>query len=355
MNKKVFIFIILIFFMSLFNNNLVSSSEVVEINLKNTFELMQKNDLDFKIIKIELDNLKLEIKEDKINNILINSNTEKQKIELNFERTKNNYLNKKNSRIIFAAEKYFNLLELEAEKSIKKKEIVYEKDLLESIKAEEERGYKNKIDVFNQENKLNNSIINSNNIESDYRQELKEFKILLGIEEEKNIELNSKINYKINDKLNKINYKNITKNKEELKLILKEAEIMENELKRLKVIESSQMKINMTKNKLEIKKLEKEKLTQKLTSELKKQHYLCKKAIDNLKMRKNNFTTIKENHSILNQQYKKGMVKKVDLLNSELNVLKEKASLEKAVYNYYLNLYKLKNLLGENLGVDLDV
>ena len=354
MYKKIFIFIVLIFLLTSFNS-FVNSSELEKIDLEKTFELMKKNDIDFKLAKIKSDNLILERKVNKINNMLINSKTEEKKVELNFEKNKNKIKNEKNQRLIFITEKYFKLLELEKEKNIKEKEIFYERKLLDTIKAEEEKGYKNKIDVFNQENKLNNSLIISDNYRSDYNQELKEFKFLLGIAEERNIELNNEINYEIDKSLRKINYNRIINDKEEIKLITKEIEILEDEIEKAKIKEIAQIKISKLKNNLEIKKLEKEKLTKDLTNNLERQHYLYKKAVNNLKMRNNNLKAVKENHFLLNQQYKKGMIKKIDLLNSELNLLKEQANYEKSIYNYHLNLLKLKNLLGENLGAGFDV
>jgi len=325
-----------------------------KINLEKTVELMKRNDINFKLAKIKVDNLILEIKEDKINNLLVNSETEKKNIELKFEKAKNNYLSEKNQRLIFITEKYFGLLELEKEKNIKEKEIIYERKLLESIKAEEEKGYKNKIDVFMQENQLNNIIINSENISSDYKQELEEFKYILGINE-KNIKLENKITYEIDKTLNGINYKKIVNDKEEIKLIKKEIEILTDEIKKAEIKEIAQIKITKLKNNLEIKKLEKVKLTRELTNNLRKQHYLYKKAVNNLKMRYNSLKAVKENHFLLKQQYKKGMIKKIDLLSSELNLLKEQANHEISIYNYHLNLLKLKNLLGENLGAGFNV
>lgn len=354
MYKKIFIFIVLIFFISTFNN-FVNSSEIELMNLDKTFELMKKNDIDLKLINIKIDNLILQKKEQKMDNLLLNSKTEEMKIKLSAEKLKNNYLNKKRERLIFITEKYFKLIELETEKNIKEKEIFYERNLLETIKAEEEKGYKNKIDVFNQENKLNNTIINSENIKSDYKQELKEFKFILGIADNKSVKLDSKITYKIDEKLNKINYHKIVNNKEERKLLSKEIEILKNEIKKAEIKEIAQVKISRLKNELKIKRLEKEKLTIGLIDDLRKQHYLYKKAINNLEMRNKNLSAVEENHFLLGQQYDKGMIKKIDLLNSELNLLKEQASYKKSIYNYYLNLFKLKNMLEENLGVGVDV
>ena len=354
MYKKVFILLVLLLLMTSFNN-FVISSEIEKINLEKTYELMKRNDVDFKLVKLKLDNLILETKENKINNLLVNSKIEEKKIELNFEKTKNNYLNEKNQRLIYIAEKYFKLLELKKEKNIKEKEILYESELLETIKAEEEKGYKNKIDVFNQENNLNNSIVISENIKSDYKQELREFKYILGINQSKNIELENKIEYEIDKKLNEINYNKNINDKEEIKLIKQEIKILEDEIKKAEIKEIAQIKISELKNNLQIKKLQKEKLIGELTNNLRRQHYLYKKAVNNLKMRKNNLKTVKENHFLLNQQYKKGMIKKIDLLNSELNLLKEKANYEKSIYNYHLNLLKLRNILGENLGAGFNV
>jgi len=354
MSKKILIFITLIFFLSSFNN-FADSSEIEKINLEKTFRLMEKNDIDFKIRKIKLDNLILETKEKKINNSLINSKTKEKEINLNFKIRKNNYLNEKNQRLIFIAEKYFKILELKTEKNIKEREIFYERNLLETIKAEEKKGYKNKIDVFNQENNLNNSIIDSENVKSDYNQELKEFKYILGIADDKNIELNTEINYKIKENLNKIDYDEIINKKVEIKLMTEEIEILKNEIKMAEVKEIAQLKINKLENNLEIKKLEKEKFTMDSVDNLRRQHYFYKKAVNNLKMRENNLKALEENHFILSEQYKKGMIKKIDLLNSELNLLKEQANYKRSVYNYQLNLLKLKNLLGENLGVGFDV
>ena len=340
MYKKIFILIVLLLLMTSFNN-FVISSEIEKINLEKTYELMKRNDVDFKLVKLKLDNLILETKENKINNLLVNSKIEEKKIELNFEKTKNNYLNEKNQRLIYIAEKYFKLLELKKEKNIKEKEILYESELLETIKAEE--------------NNLNNSIVISENIKSDYKQELREFKYILGINQSINIELENKIEYEIDKKLNEINYNKNINDKEEIKLIKQEIKILEDEIKKAEIKEIAQIKISELKNNLQIKKLQKEKLIWELTNNLRRQHYLYKKAVNNLKMRKNNLKTVKENHFLLNQQYKKGMIKKIDLLNSELNLLKEKANYEKSIYNYHLNLLKLRNILGENLGAGFNV
>ena len=355
MYKKICVFMVLIFLLSNFNVTLVKADNVKKISLEKSFDLMLKNDIDLKLAKLELENLILESKEEKIDNLLINSKTVEKKRKLNIARAENNYFNEINQRLIFIAEKYFKLLELKTEKVIKEKEADYEREVLESIKAEEERGYKNKVDVFSQENRLNNSVIASRNSESDYNHKVKEFKFLLGIDEEKNIGLEGVIDYVINNNLKKIDYKKIINEKKELKFSLYKIEIKENELKKAQETGSAQMTIDKLKNDLEMAKLEKEKMKQNLIDNLKRQHYLYKRAVDNLKMRKNNLSELKDNHLLLKEQYKKGMIKKSDLLNSDLNVLKGKLNYEKAIYNYYLNLFKLKNLFGERLGVDQDV
>ena len=65
MYKKIFIFIVLIFLLTSFNS-FVNSSELEKIDLEKTFELMKKNDIDFKLAKIKSDNLILERKVNKI-------------------------------------------------------------------------------------------------------------------------------------------------------------------------------------------------------------------------------------------------------------------------------------------------
>ena len=355
MKKKLFLTIPIIFLLLILLVSGINAEASNKLSLEETLEIMLNNDVELKISSLELENAIIEQQEKEINNMLEKSKTSNLELDKFYNQQKKIYKDTKNKRLIETANKYFNILELKYEMEIKEKELNYEKKVLENVKAEVETGYKNSADLFSQQNDYNNILIAMNNAKSDFKQEKEEFQFVLDLSENKNIILKEINEFNIRKKYDNLNYEKIIKNNQNVKLKEKEIQIAEGKLKQAEIRENARKEIKKLENKLKIAKLETNKVKQDFRNKIKEQHYLYQRSIENIKMRKDNLTELKNNYEIIKEQYNKGLVKKVDVLKTEINLMKGKKRYFESIHNYYINLIKLKDVMGEELGADIYV
>ena len=342
---------LIIFSLLLISCNLtVIGLETNELNLKNAVTMVLKENLDLKKSSLNLEKAKLEYQQNKASNLLQQSNYSETKAEYQLRLARSNYRNTKYKVVINTIEQYTNLWLSKLDLQIKKKQVKLQEQLLSEAESQYEIGDIGSIDLLERENTYKDVEFNLETARNDYQQNIKIFKANLGLNEEPLVKgLEEPDIWRLTEK------EAITTaldNSINLQLKKEEIELAKMSLERAKV-SSPELDKKIQGIFLKISQVEEEKIREEITISTKTAYYQLKQVIKNLDLKKQRFKEAKKKYHLYQQQYEKGLIKKTDILQYEINKLKSKKEYKSAISNYYLKKQSLKQTMNLEAGVNI--
>jgi len=231
------------------------------------------------------------------------------------------------------------------------KEVELERKLLEEVKAQVQSGHKGSLDLLQQENKYHNAVFNLEKANDDYYQSFKEFKLELGLTNQREEELNlTEMDYpKIWEISEEDAIKTAINNSFTLEFSKRQIELNEVDLERAEVAASPKLDLQKLKNNIELANLNYDKAQKELNNSISKQFYAYKQSVSNLDLSQQNLNQAQENNNIIIEQVKAGLKTKSDLLSAEISLLQAEYNLKSAILSYYMNKLNLQQLMGQKI------
>lgn len=325
--------------------------ELKELNLSQAIILALENNLSLKIAHLDLENAQIDYEKTKADNLLIGSRYIELQGDLGLLQAKDNYNNIRNQVIIDVVQKYLYLSQAKKNIMVTGKEMELERKLLEEVKAQVQSGHKGSLDLLQQENKYHNAVFNLEKANDDYYQSFKEFKLELGLTNQREEELNlTEMDYpKIWEISEEDAIKTAINNSFTLEFSKRQIELNEVDLERAEVAASPKLDLQKLKNNVELANLNYDKAQKELNNSISKQFYAYKQSISNLDLSQQNLNQAQENNNIIIEQVKAGLKTKSNLLSAEISLLQAEYNLKSAILSYYMNKLNLQQLMVQKI------
>ncbi len=332
----------------------VEAEDANNLGLSQAIDLMLKDSLKLEIKKLELDNTKLDYRKSKAENVKQESAISELEAELDLFKAENTYYQARVDLLNEVLTGYFDILLLQEELEIKKKELMLEESSLDKSRAEVRAGYKDKLDLLKQENEYNDALFDLESLYDDYEEKLLNFRLTLGIEDNLAFKLQE---WELSE-IWEIDKEDVLINamKNDLSLKLKEIEITlaQKELDMAKRISIPELEFESLRNDLKICQLEEVNLKEELYNLVQSSYFNYQRAVKNIDLNKEDLTEAKEDYQIVKEEVDKGLKTEDELLVAEINLLKAEYNYQSAIADYYLSQLKLKKVMGLKVEVLID-
>ena len=358
MNKKVIKWLLmigLISIISLGNTTLANTafaSESVDVDPGYAVDKILEDNLKIRAAEVELANARLTYQENLSNSN--NSRSAQIKTLIGKIQAEEKYRKVKNEQIYSIINDYFKLYQKTNQLEIAKKKLELEKRKLKEIKAEVKVGYKNSPEKFEQENLYHNTRIELENLKRDIALAISELKMAMGIDNNLEIRL---IKPTIPEKLEISQQDLIDKavhNRSDIEIAETQINLARVELEKARVSNEPSIKIKKLKNNLKLDSIEYKRKKQELIQLIKRQFLLLNQIEEQIEIAQKRIEHLKRNQSNLANELKAGRITRTALMSAEVNLLEGKQRLLKSISDYYLTKLELKQIVGQQVGVDID-
>ena len=348
--KKVKLSLMILLLLLISCNLTVKGLETSELNLESAVKIVLKKNIDLKKSSLNLEKAKLEYQQNIASNLLQKSNYSKTQAEYQLRLARSNYRKTKYKVVINTIEQYTNLWLSKLDLQIKKKQVKLQEQLLSEAKSQYEIGDIGSIDLLERENAYKDAEFNLENARYDYQHNITIFKTNLGLDEDPLIKSLKEPNIWLLTEKEVLT--TALDNSVNLQLKKEEIELARMNLDRARV-SSPELDKKIKEISLKIFQVEEEKIKKEIITSTKTVYYQFKQVIKNLDLKKQRLKEDQKKYQLYQQQYEKGLIKKTDILQYEINKLESKMQYKSAISNYYLNKQSLKQTMNFEAGVDI--
>ena len=351
-NKKILVLVMVIFIFS-------SVSVVAEDNqmgLRTILDRVLKENVDLKLAELSLKEARISYKKSNLQNLMTNSKLQALMAELQMIQSEENYRTQKNGIIIDIASKYLDIIKVKQKINTNENEVQLERNKVEKIKAEVEVGYKGKLDLFNQQTAYQDKVNSLEMNRESMQQKVKVLKQKAGIDQ------NDKVRIEI-IKLEKPKkwviteaeaIKTAIENSSVIEIRKKQFKVAESDLERAKISGTPKLDLQQKEIALKKSKLNLSRETQNIENSVQNQFFQYKQALKSMNIAEKMMVQANEQYKIIKEQYQAGLVSKNDLLTAEVNSMKSAEGLTSAIINYYINKFRLQDVIGMKLEVNIN-
>ena len=348
--NKTFIFLIL--FALIFSTFYVNAEEMKVLRPSEAIDLALNNNLDLQIAEINLENAEIDYEKQKAEGL--ESKYNELQAELQIDQARQNYETEKNSIIISVVENYLTILEEEENLQIQQKQKELQERSLEVTRSQYESGYVGRLDFVEAEHNYENLLLDLEYSRRELEQTKRDFKELLGLSNEKEIEL---LAIEIPEPLELEQAEVVEKiidNSFGLEVDHRQLELTELDLERAEITGVSPLELKERQNQLKLAELELEKNQREIIVNAEKEYHDFQQLIDRLEMSEKGLEQEKENYEITQRQYEAGIKTENDLLEAEIELLTEENNHYGMIINYLIGELNLRQQMGHDLGAVYD-
>jgi outer membrane protein TolC len=322
-----------------------------KLNLEKAVAKALEGDLDLKQASLNLKRARLQYQQNKASNLIQNSRYSESQTEHQLSLIKSNYKNTTYSVVNSTIQQYKNLWLSKLDLQIKEKRVKLQKKLLSEAEAQYEIGDIGSVDLLEAQNSYKDAKFNLETARDDYKQNMKRFKLNLGLEKDpvlKNLE-----QPEVWELTEEEAVSTALDNSVNLQLKKQEVELARMNYERAK-ISSPELEKKIKEVALQISEIEKEKTEKNIISSTEAAYYQFQQAIKNLELKQQRLHEARKKFQIYQQQYEKGLIKKTDIFQYEINKMESQKQYKTAISNYYLKEQSLKQAMNLEAGVDLN-
>ncbi len=325
-----------------------------EITLEEMIQKALDHHLDYAMAEVNLENALLDYEKTKASNLMTGSTYIEYQAELIKLQAEDTFRQTENMVIIEAVQQYFQLLQAKMDIHIREKQVTLEEKLLEETRNQVEAGHKGTLELLQQQNSYDSALFNLEQARNEYEELLAETAVRLHMPEEYIVPLPVRAPDKFWEMSSQeVREKAFQENKSIL-LREKQLKLAQLDLERALVSATPDLDKKKLKNNVIIAELQLQKVQEDLRSTATQHHSTLNHSKRNLQLVQQNLEQARENYEIISSQKKSGLRTEGDLLAAEIALLQAQYSLTGTINNYYLNLLRLQQLLGYEIGVFLD-
>ncbi|MFW6007255.1 MAG: TolC family protein [Halanaerobiales bacterium] len=347
--KKLLISIWIIFSLSIILSGNVLGEKI--ISPEKAVSLALEENLDLKIAELELESARYNYRKNRAINLTGKSRTQQLKAEYELAEAENTYHNTNSDIVNEIISKYYDLYLAEKMITIKEKSRKLEEILLEDIKKLVETGEKGELELLQQKNTYNTEGYNLKEVRHNYRQFLREFKNLTGINSSIEIELKKAVKPEILEIEREKVREKVLDNNLQLNLHKKNLKLVEAQKKKNLVRSIPELSKKIMENDYLIEQIKKEVIREDLEKEVENLYFEFQQSIKKIELERENLNESRASYNIAEQQFESGLNTRRDLLQVELEKLEAEYEYISAIGNYYINEKRLKQLITPEAGV----
>ena len=335
--------------------NGLALAEQAPVDINRAIELAQQENIELAIAGLELANAELDYQKNKLSNLATASKVVELQGELARINARENYRQLKNRVIIDTIGQFLQLIQLDSEIAISEEEVELQRRRLQGTEAQVEVGYKGLLDLFEQQREYQKSLIGLEKARDDLQQQLKELRMAICLKQEEEILLPKLEEPKIWELAETASIKTALDNNSLLGIKERQITLADANLNRARVADTPKLDLERLENELELAKFDLVLERQKLETAVQRNYYLYKQAIKNMDITRKTRKQALENLKIIKEQEAAGLVTKNDLLEARVSLLKAEKEHLAGIINYYIKQLQLKEKMGLEVEVVIDV
>lgn len=348
MKKKALLLFVVSFFMLGLTQSALGEKPL-SITLKDALIMGIESNSEIRMAALKLDNAKLDLEKTKAANALTVSRHTDLQYELSRVRAVENYRQTKDKVFLEIAQGYLNILKSEAEKGLRAKEVELEEKSLKEFEAQVGKGYKTHLELLQQRNRYHSALLALKKAEKNHLQLYWDLQLKLGVEAGLELMAVTPPSEWLGGVEEAVEL--AVKNSLDLQSVALEVEMAKIDLERAEIGSTLELERKKLQNSLEVALLNKEKSTTDLVGSVQRQYASLYQAEEEFFLNEANLAIVEENYRMIQRQEAAGLVSQLDLLSAEKEILQARYQNLVAIANYYLEKWRLQQLIGLELEV----
>ena len=352
MRKKVLYGIFCWLLVGLLFTPVLPAAEPQELSLAQALAMGVEANFAIKRAKLTWENARLNYEKNKAVQPLTGSRSSELQLELNLLQAEENHRRTKNQALLAIARQYLEVLKTEQERTWRRKQLEWEELTLGLLEREVAQGYKTHLALIQQENKYHNARLELKTLEDNYDLMVQELAVAIGWPAEAPVPRLKPVNTTLTWKLREEDCLSLARaNSLSLRAAGLEVDLAQLALDRAQIGMALPVELQELENNLALATLRREEAQWELDYSVRQQYRALARLDENLALNEIHLATVRENFAKVQQQQKAGLLKEVDRLAAEAEMLQAEYQMLTAVTNYQLKKWEFQQLLGLDLEV----
>ncbi|NLM37893.1 MAG: TolC family protein [Firmicutes bacterium] len=333
---------------ALVNSPAVPAAEA-EKELKLAEALAQGLEANYGIKKAWLswENARLNYERNKAASMLAGSRYTQLQLELNLVQAEDNYRRTKNQALLQIARKYLEVLQSEQEIAWRQRQLASEARTLEQMEQQVAQGYETRLALMRQENDYHRTRLDLKKAEDNYAQLRRELAKEIGWPPDGPVfrlrPVETALTWEVSETecQSRARENSLSRRAAALEVELARIALERAELGLVPPVELQELQ-----NNLELALLRQEETDMELENSVRQQYAALKQLAEDLTLNRVHLAAVRANFEKIQKQYDVGLLKEVDRLAAEAELLQAEYQMFSAVTNYQLKKWEFQQLLG---------
>jgi len=328
------------------------AAEYEELSLTQALAMGVEANFAIKRAKLTWENARLNYEKNKAVQPLSGSRSSELQLELNLLQAEERYRQTKGQALLAIARQYLEVLKTEQERAWRRKQLEWEEMTLRLLEQQVAQGYETRLALIRQENKYHNARQELKTLEDKYDQLARELAVAIGWPAETSVLRLKPVNTVLTWELSEDDCLDLARaNSLSLRSVMLEVDLARLALDRAQIGTALPVELQELENNLALANLRREEAQWELDNSVRQQYRALTQQAENLALNEIHLATVRENFAKVQQQLKAGLLKEVDRLAAEAELLQAEFQMLTAVTNYRIKKWEFQQLLGLDLEV----
>ncbi|HHW12942.1 MAG TPA: TolC family protein [Firmicutes bacterium] len=352
MRKNIIYAMLLGALMALVISPLVPAAATQELSLAEALALGLEANYGIKKAWLTWENARLNYERNKVTSTLAGSRHTQLQLELNLLQAEDNYRRTKNQALLQIARKYLEVLQTEQEITWRQKRLAWETLTLEQLKQRVAQGYETRLALMRQENEYHRARLELKKAEDSYEQLRRQLAKEIGWPPDGPVFRLQPVETALTWELSETDCQNRARASSlSLRAVTLEVELAQIALERAQLGSVPAVELQELKNNLQLALLRQEETAWELENSVRQQYAALKQLTEDLALNRVHLAAVRANFEKVQKQYEVGLLKEVDRLAAEAELLQAEYQMFSAVTNYQLKKWEFQQMLGLDLEV----
>ncbi|NLW58825.1 MAG: TolC family protein [Firmicutes bacterium] len=329
----------------------VLSAAAPELSLAEALALGLEANFGIKKAWLTWENARLNYERGKAASLLAGSRHAQLQQELNLVQAEANYRQTKDQALLQIARKYLEMLQAGQERDWRRKRLEREALTLQLMEQQVAQGYETRLALMKQENEYHQASLELKKVEDSYDQLRRELALAIGWSPDAVFSLQP-VETTLTWELTETECQHRAReNSLTLRARKLEVELAQIALERAKLGPALAVEIQELENNLQLALLRQEEALWELESSVRQLYAAIKQLAVNLALNQVHLAAVRANFEKLQKQYEVGLLKEVDRLAAEAELLQAEFQMYSAVTSFQLKKWEFQQMLGLDLEV----
>jgi len=317
----------------------------LSLSLQDSINLAMKQNIDYQIALLNLDNAKIGKEKALAATLLTGSTYDKLQAEFNYDKAERDFNSQKKQLIINVVDNYQSILRGIKEVSNKEKEVEVAKEQLDNTIKQVKAGSASNLDQLRSESQYEKAKLDLRKSEDSLAEKQDDFAELLNLQEGVTFKLTDEIAYEpYNISLGKAQEEALV-HSDKLAEAQDNLKLAETNLDMVKAGDTAPLDLSKAENDLKIAELN----VAKVEANVRSAYNTMMQANENVKLSQDSYDIEAENYDIIKKQRNAGLKTSLELKQAEVSLLQTELALMDAIHNYNLAVLSLKKLISAEL------